>query len=135
MAWQSKPSDMRTKPDTSCGQASAAVPADAEQTGALRSTSRSDYNAFAHLTAEKSEIYRAVLNAFASTNTFRDLSRGSECVCGSEGPVCHSSSARRRGKAAGGKIREARGRHGHRRDIATAGGVGEFGGAPRHCRS
>src|SRR6266516_6750950 len=64
MAWQSKPSDMRTKPDTSCGQASAAVPADAEQTGALRSTSRSDYNAFAHLTAEKSEIYRAVLNVF-----------------------------------------------------------------------
>src|SRR5436853_7836967 len=64
MAWQSKPSDMRTKPDTSCGQASAAVPADAEQTGALRSTSRSDSNAFAHLTAEKSEIYRAVLNVF-----------------------------------------------------------------------
>src|SRR5205807_6071831 len=55
MAWQSKPSDMRTKPDTSCGQASAAVPADAEQTGALRSTSRSDYNAFAHLPAEKSD--------------------------------------------------------------------------------
>src|SRR5437867_6807678 len=64
MAWQSKPWDMRTSRDTSCWQASAAGPADAEQTGALRSTSRSDYNAFAHLTAEKSEIYRAVLNVF-----------------------------------------------------------------------
>jgi uncharacterized protein (TIGR02677 family) len=64
MAEQSKPSDRKSEPGTSCGQTSDSVCTDAEPAGPFRLSSRSDYNVFAHLTAEKSEIYRAVLKVF-----------------------------------------------------------------------
>ena len=46
-----------------------------QDTGRLKLISSSDYNVFAHLTAEESDMYRAVLNVFVAEKYFTHFAR------------------------------------------------------------